>query len=89
MQMMQIELLKEPSARRQTVPWSHFQCRTEGIPPHEYGELTPSSKKNLLFMLPGGHGIKDRNLNFISCYSHREFSYVPYFNQQNKLITIQ
>jgi len=34
-------------------------------------------------MTPGSYGIKLRNLIFISRYSHREFSYIPYFNQQN------
>jgi hypothetical protein len=87
MQMMQVQRLKEPSARRQTVPWSHFQCRTERIPPHEYGELTPRSEKNLLFMTLGSYGIKHRNLIFISCYSHGAFL-IPYFNRQNELITI-
>jgi hypothetical protein len=54
MQMMQMELLKEPSARRQTVPWSYFQCRTEGIPSHEYGELTRLSKKKSFIHDPWG-----------------------------------
>ena len=40
-------------------------------------------------MTPKGYGIKHRNLIFISCYSHCEFSYILYFKQQNEVITIK
>jgi hypothetical protein len=59
MQMMQIQRLKEPAASQQAAPWSHFQWRTEGIPPHEYGELTPRLKKCFIHD-PWGYGSKHR-----------------------------